>query len=367
MLSVNERMGRRTRVITATTASVAIIAMLSASSAAMANVHSVSEPAKAATAPTKADKDALAPVFQVGKVDVFDFGLEQQTTISAPDGGKGSTRRLRQDGRITRRVVSVSPDGGATLSLMYERAKVEMSIGPVNAQRLAFDTAMPAAADAQNELAKPVRAAVGRPILVTVNGAGEIVQIEGNTDPEQGPDGGENANASARGLIGDDVIRTHWRPLWALDGTGAKAQVGATWTTSTTRSEHPFGRFQTECTWKVTKADKGVVTAERTGAVTLSPAVGPSAVKSTIKAQSLTGTAEWDVAAGVMRKADLKQSITLEAESPQGPRTIMTTVITSVEKTTASAVFKAGGDAMKPVPAGGPADGTGSKGSDGKP
>lgn len=281
---------------------------------------------------------SLVPRWTKGEVTQYEFSIESRQkaeTIGETDSGRG--QRLYQDGLITRRVVETDAKG-TTLSFMYERARVAMSAGPT---RIEFDSSKPKEKENDNELTGPVSAAIGRPILVRLGADGSIESIEGNEEPEAKDEADAKKVRASRSLVGDEIIRKVWQPMYGLRVKASPTAIGASWQTEDRSSQPSIGSLTVLQDWTLKAVEDGIARIEATGKVELVPAVGPMSANASLEDQSVKGTAEWDVAGGMLKSSETAQRIKIVGEGGGVKQSLDNTVTVTFKRADRTAPAKA--------------------------
>jgi hypothetical protein len=290
----------------------------------------------------------------------FEFFSRWTSFMSEEDGGKKGGQLYRGTGRILRRVLSAD-DKGVTLSFMLERLHMQVSTGTVVTH---YDSDFGDAPDRKNDLTAPVNATVNRPITVRVGSDGQVVSIEGNEDPEPDPNKPEDAQAPhvIQGIIGTPVIRTLWKPLYAIDKKSLDSHVGDRWTTDDMNSDPSLGTFGVTLHHELKSEKDGIAKIQTIGEVDFTPAIGHNVIHGTLTGYTVTGDVEWDLAKGMLKSWSTSQEMKMDLEragEKQRRETQVKTIFTRVEPGAAKDTVKdpkasTGAPAVPATPAGKP-------------
>jgi hypothetical protein len=274
------------------------------------------------------DKVDLRPKWTKGDTAKYDFEFMSRWTAHASEGdtAKKGGQLYRQEGRMVRRVISVD-DTGVTLSIMMERLHMQVSSGT---EVVHYDSDFGDNPDRQNDLTGPVKMCVGRPITVKLNRAGEVVSIEGNENPEYDPNKPDAAQQQIpQAILGTQVIRKLWRPLYALDKKNLESRVGDKWTTTDVTVDPGLGTFELAIRNELNEFKDGVAKIESAADVSLTPAIGHGVVTATLTDSTVTGLVEWNVPKGILKTWETSQEMKLNAERSGEKQKLETKLTTS--------------------------------------
>ncbi len=294
-------------------------------------------------------KVALRPVWEKGQSASFDMRLETRVkaNILSNEGGQRS-QLYRQEARLSRRVLKADA-GGAVLAITIERLRMQVS---ADGEVLWHDSASTVSNNDASDLKQAIDIAVGRPITITLNPEGEVVSIEGNQDLEPMGDKGTPPKPIPQALLGDQVIRGVWRPLYGIPGAPESGSIGEAWTIEDKVTDRSMGIFNTTLTSVLGERSGDRARIDVTGTTRLIPAVGPSAVKGELQDHAINATYVWDVAARSLVSLVGRQSQVIEGERgtlKQRVETVVLRQITRVEPGTPDADWGAAAPPRGPV------------------
>lgn len=269
----------------------------------------------------------LSSAWTKGDATSYRFKVESMSTRTMlGDEGGTFTQIYRQEGTLTRRVLATDDKGGATLSIVIDAMKFQVSSGQTV---LWYDSAFKGDSTRTNELTEPVLTAVGRPIVVSVDAQGNVKTIEGNQDPEVTNEQDAQRPKIPQAILGDVVVKKVWRPLYGLAGAPAEAPAGGTWAFSDQTVDGRLGIY----TYTLNHTLKGVsgsdAAIDMTGDVKFQPAVGPGSIKAELKGAEVRGSIVWDAAKGTLKSHETVQMTTLEGEGGGKRQSVKTTVTTN--------------------------------------
>lgn len=225
----------------------------------------------------------------------------------APKGGQ----LYRQNGRIVRRVVCVD-DTCVTLALTMEQLHMQVSSGT---EVVHYDSDFGDNPDRQNVLTEPVKMCVGRQIIVKLDRAGEIVSVTGNEGP---PPDITNPDAPPKQLpqaiLGTQVIRKLWRPLYGLEKKNLNSRVGDKWTSTEVTTDPAMGTFELTLQHTLGELKDGIAKIDSTADVVLTPTIGPGGMSATLKESVVTGLVEWNASKGMLKTWETHQEMKLDTE-----------------------------------------------------
>lgn len=280
----------------------------------------------------------LEPRWANGATAGYTFVIENTqatTTVGSGEGAlaKTSTMTTTQKIDLTRKVLQESkgPSGGMVLAITYTRVQVRLAMGE---ESIDVDTSLPPEKDGDVELGESCRQTVGRTYQLWFDESGKLVKIDGN-NLTQG-----NAPTS-QSLIGDEVFRSQLAPLYGLPGAPKKASVGDKWGGTTRQAAGHLGTIVTEMSSTLASAAGGVGKVSISGTPSITPAVGPMALKTQVAKGSLDASAEWDSSAGGLKSWDSTRAMTYSVEGPGGKTSIDGTLKIKIQRQ------DAGGEAGK--------------------
>lgn len=259
-------------------------------------------PSPAATAPAKAAALLIRPFWEKDAKATFEFNfVSNQDAIlfeeNAPSGRSG--QRSEMSGRITRTVSDVTAEG-TKLIFTIEQLALQMTTGQ---SVVRFDSAKPMPGDEQNPLKPQVMLVVGRPITVHLDVNGKITKIENNTDPD--PKNEEEARRPRipRAVVGDEVIKNAWRPLYSFPARERAAHTaafmhapGSSWTSSDRSTPQGLGTMDVAFTHTLSPGATAPISIATKGVITLTPGVGPGSVTTEVSAQTVDAVTLIDLA-----------------------------------------------------------------------
>jgi hypothetical protein len=256
----------------------------------------------------------LHPKWTVGDVTVFEYDMLNNSYAQAPDDPKKKSGQLfRQLGRVARKVVAA--DGkGVTLSMKFERLYMQVAMGT---SVMYYDSSDGDNPSKVNELTGPVKACLEREIIVKLGPAGEVLSVTGH----------ENAASPATPLP-DDGPEKLWRPMYGLDKPGLEAKVGEVWTTHEENSNENLGTFTLALHNELKSATDGVALISVTADVSHEQASGPTAMKTELTEQTVTGEYEWDLVKGNLMSWSTAQDMKMDVDRV-GTRVVMGSKVTT--------------------------------------
>lgn len=267
----------------------------------------------------------------------------------APKGGQ----LYRQNGRLVRRVVAVD-DTGVTLALTMEQLHVQVSSGT---EVVHYDSDFGDNPDRQNALTEPVKMCVGRQIIVKLDRAGEIISVTGNENPPPDimkPDAPPRQLPQA--ILGTQVIRKLWRPLYGLEKKNLDSRVGDKWATTNVTTDPALGTFEISIQHTLSELKDGVAKIDSTADVMLTPAVGHGVVSATLKESAVTGLIEWNSSKGMLKTWDTNQEMKLDTERSGEKQKLETKLSTSFKWIDPNAPKEATKEPSKDAPKDSPKD-----------
>ncbi len=304
--------------------------MVMAGSAWAQTAETPSAAAPAAAAKAREEKAGSGPVvdlhpkWTVGDVTVFEYELLSNSYARAADDEKKKSGQLyRQMGRLVRRVVAAD-EKGATLSLRYERLYLQTAVGT---SVMYYDSEDGDAPTKVNELTGPVKMCMGREIVVRLDAEGEVQSVTGNESRGPGPDG-KGGEKIPQSVLGDEMVKKMWRPLYRLDKPGLTAKVGETWTTHDESSDPVRGTFLISLHNELKSASGGVAIIAATADVEHHPATGPTAMRAELTEHTVKGEYEWDLVKGNLRSWTTSQEMKMHAERA-GTKIVMGSKVTT--------------------------------------
>jgi len=269
----------------------------------------------------------LRPKWHIGDVTRYDMEIVKHNASKSPDDPNKKMGELyKQWGRLVRRVVAADASG-TTLSLMYETLHLQAAYGT---KVVHYSSDMGDNPDRQNELTPWVKACVGRPILVKLNAAGEVLSITGNEDPDASLPGADKMPHVPQAVLGDTPIRKLWAPLYALDRTEAK--LGQEWFDEQKNADGKLGTFDVKLRNRLSEFKDGVATISTVADVDLYPATGPAAAKTKLTESAVSGSVEWDVTRGTLKTWSTSQEFKLDAEGRARKEKIETFITTDFKR-----------------------------------
>ncbi len=259
------------------------------------------------------EKVDLHPKWTTGDTAKYEFEFTSRWMAKMGEGEKAPKggQLYRQNGRIVRRVVSVD-DTGVTLALTMEQLHMQVSSGT---EVVHYDSDFGDNPDRQNVLTEPVKMCVGRQIIVKLDRAGEIVSVTGNEGP---PPDITNPDAPPKQLpqaiLGTQVIRKLWRPLYGLEKKNLNSRVGDKWTSTEVTTDPAMGTFELTLQHTLGELKDGIAKIDSTADVVLTPAIGPGGMSATLKESVVTGLVEWNASKGMLKSWETHQEMKLDTE-----------------------------------------------------
>lgn len=298
------------------------VAGLTTLSASSASTLAVDTPPAATSSASGAVR--LRPKWEAGQTATYDMRIETRlkARILSDEGGLQS-QLYRQEARLTRRVIKADAKS-TVISVTIERLRMQVGAG---GQVLWYDSASTTYNGDAPELKQAIDTAVGRPITITLDAAGEVTAIEGNQDPE--PTNEEEAKKPRipQAILGDQVIKSVWKPLFGIPGAPESASSGQTWAVEEQSTDRVMGIFHTKLTYTVATTSATSASVAVTGTTKLTPAMGTSAVKGEVKDYAFVSTFDWDVGASTLRSLVGRQTQSIEGERGTLKQLVETTVL----------------------------------------
>ena len=302
------------------------------------------------------EKVDLHPKWTTGDTAKYEFEFTSRWMAKMGEGEKApkSGQLYRQNGRMVRRVVSVD-DTGVTLALTIEQLHVQVSSGT---EVVHYDSEFGDNPDRQNVLTEPVKMCVGRQIIVKLDRAGEILGVTGNEGPPPditNPDGPPKQLPQA--ILGTQVIRKLWRPLYGLEKKNLDSRVGDRWTSTDVTTDPAMGVFEMTIQHTLGELKDGVAKIVSTADVMLTPAVGQGGMSATLKESIVGGLVEWNASKGLLRTWETSQEMKLDTERSGEKQKLETKLLTSFKWIDPNAPKEAPKEPMKDAQKDAPKDG----------
>ncbi len=259
------------------------------------------------------EKVDLHPKWTTGDTTKYDFEFLSRWTSHMGEGEKAPKggQLYRQEGRLARRVVAVD-DSGVTLAITMERLHIQVSSGT---EVVHYDSDFGDIPERQNALTAPVKACVGRQIIVKLSRAGEVLSVEGNEPPPPDPSKTEVEQPQVpQAILGTQVVRKLWRPLYQLDKKNLDARVGDKWSTTDVTSDPGLGTFELTINNDLSELKDGVARITSVAEVMLTPAIGHGAITATLRESAVKGIIEWNTSRGMLKSWETSQDMKLDTE-----------------------------------------------------
>jgi hypothetical protein len=259
------------------------------------------------------EKVDLHPKWTTGDTARYDFEFLSRWTshLGEDEKAKKGGQLYRQEGRLVRRVASVD-DSGVTLAITMERLHIQVSSGT---EVVHYDSDFGDKPDRQNELTAPVQACVGRQITVKLNRAGEVVSVVGNENPAPDPSNPDAKQTQIpQAILGTQVVRKLWRPLYQLDKKNLDSRVGDKWSTTEVTTDPGLGTFELTFSHSLGEMKDGVAKITSTADVMLTPAIGHGVITATLTDSTIKGIVEWNTSTGTLKSWETNQDMKLDAE-----------------------------------------------------
>lgn len=301
------------------------------------------------------EKVDLHPKWTTGDTAKYEFEFTSRWTARMGEGEKAPKggQLYRQNGRLVRRVVSVD-DTGVMLALTMEQLHVQVSSGT---EVVHYDSDFGDNPDRQNALTEPVKMCVGRQILVKLDRAGEIVSVTGNEGP---PPDITNPDAPPKQLpqaiLGTQVIRKLWRPLYGLEKKNLDSRVGDKWSTTEVTTDPALGTFELTLQHTLGELKDGVAKIDSTADVVLTPTIGHGVISATLKESNVTGLVEWNASKGMLKTWETHQEMKLDTERSGEKQKLETKLSTQFKWIDPNAPKEAPKEPMKDAPKDPPAE-----------
>lgn len=276
------------------------------------------------------EKVDLRAKWTTGDTSKYEFEFTSRWTARMGEGEKPTKggQLYRQNGRMVRRVLAVD-DGGVTLALTMEQLHVQVSSGT---EVVHYDSDFGDNPERVNVLTELVNLCVGRQIIVKLDRAGEIVSVTGNESPPPDitkPDA--PAKQLPQAILGTQVIRKLWRPLYGLEKKNLNSRVGDKWTSTDVTTDPALGTFELTIQHTLSAFKDGVAKIDSTADVMLTPVIGHGVMSATLKGSTVTGMVEWNASKGLLKTWETNQEMKLDTERSGEKQKLETVLSTSIK------------------------------------
>lgn len=295
---------------------------LAALTAAHAQTTAASPAADAAKAPANVGAVDLRPRFTAGQTIKFTQRTLRTDTMSLSTGGQpagdkpGVAPVMRQSTKIdqtidyTLKVESASAEGAAlSLEITAIKAAAELAKG-----KFEWDSSSPADdKDASNPVLGAYKPVVGSVTRLTLDKNGQISDV--STDARL-PAAPRNEFATPiMGLTSADQIKARWSGVLAVKPGSEPAAVGATWTQTTVIPNASVGRFETDQAYTLKSVEGDLAKLDIAGTLKLLPFAADRPAQGTFSDPKASGSAVWDLKAGMIREQVWTQQATLNVNA----------------------------------------------------
>jgi hypothetical protein len=244
--------------------------------------------------PAKAD----APKAEPAKADAPADGKDAAKP-SAPGQDKTMMRQswtIDQTAVYELRVIGAS-EAGATLELELKSIEASADL-PAGKQTWKNDQPEDDK-DQSNAVLQAYKPIVGGILKITMDGQGKVVDVAG--DPRIRVEVGGTLAPMVQVMVGPDLVKARWGPtVWIKDGREA-ATVGQSWKNTEEVPNRALGNFVYETTNTLKSVKDGIAEIEITGDIKLVPKADGKSAQATLTEHSISGSAKWDVKAGMVK------------------------------------------------------------------
>lgn len=292
----------------------------------------------------------LRPKFKLGDQIRYTMNIDTSSDVKSPSLPELDQKQvMRQEIGLLIRVVEAG-DEGATIELVYERVKVAIESDAITAE---YDSGAPGKStrpssrqpakkpasppsqdplspgglgdmDDADILAATMQGIVGSVMTIKLDSAGNIVNVSG---------GGSLTPPGGVGAIGGQGGGS-W--LVASPGQSGFANLGETWSTTSTLGGTPLGDFKMITNYTLRSASGGRANIAISGGIesnaSMSPGGGGGGGGAQIKDARYSGSYVWDTQLGQLREMQTTQSATVDGSGMGVPMTMRTTSDVKVKK-----------------------------------
>ena len=278
-------------------------------------------PAAAASTDSAAAVD-LRPRFKAGDTHRFSQRIVRTDTMSLSTGGQpmgdkpGVPPVMRQSTKIDQtvdfvlKVESASAEGASlTLEIAGIKAAADMTKG-----RFEWDSSAPADdKDASNPVLGAYKPLVGSVTRLTLDKDGRITDV--STDARL-PAAPRNEFATpVMGLATAEQIKARWSSLLAVRPAAEPAAVGSTWTQTSVIANPSVGRFETDQLYTLKSVQGDAANLDIAGTLKLLPFAADKPAQGSFSDAKASGSAIWDLKAGLIREQIWTQQSTLSVNA----------------------------------------------------
>lgn len=268
----------------------------------------------------------LTPRFEPGQADVYTLTQKSENRVASPGTAKTNPapadQTLEQSYTLRLSVDEALPEGGARLSLVYERVRVKL----VTPDRtIEVDSDKPANAADADPITLALTSIAGTTLRLTADAKGTIKKVEGGADTL-----GLSSLLGQAGsaLSGKDAVSV------LMPGTAppTKARVGDTWT-STSRLAGPLlGDTALTLRHSLESVCAGVATVAIKGSMEPAKAKGAQDSIARVSSATTDGTYLWNTQRGGLDSLTLRQVVRLESDLIEPGRVMESTSVTEVRR-----------------------------------
>lgn len=280
--------------------------------------HAQTPAAAPAADAAKAGAVDLRPRLTAGQIIKFTQRTLRTDTMSLSTGGQptGVAPVMRQSTKIdqtidyTVKVESASAEGAAlSLEITAIKAAAELAKG-----KFEWDSSSPADdKDASNPVLGAYKPVVGSVTRLTLDKNGQITDV--STDARL-PAAPRNEFATPiMGLTSADQIKARWSGVLAVKPGSEPAAVGATWTQTTVIPNASVGRFETDQAYTLKSVEGDMAKLDIAGTLKLLPFAADKPAQGTFSDPKASGSAVWDLKAGMIREQVWTQQATLNVNA----------------------------------------------------
>lgn len=271
----------------------------------------------------QAAKVDLSPKFRTGDETTYSF-LSETKQHSAILNGREQRSNASSEARLAVKVADVGADG-ARLEIKYERLRVLVESPQNNAE---FDSEWTPDRAADLPLAVAVRALVGKPLICTVNAAGELVAVDVGavTMPEGAP------GAMLRQMLDREALGDMVGAMFSLKPAPAQAAPGETWTRTRSMKSGGGGSLKMTQTIELVEADAERARTTLNGKISMEGLTGEGAKFMNMKRGDVAGATVWDLTSGLARTVDYQTNMVVEDSNPQMKGSIVTVTVSGRQR-----------------------------------
>jgi hypothetical protein len=242
----------------------------------------------------------LRPKFRKGQNTSFKVEMNSTNDLAGGDTGKPE-QVIKQEIGITLKVREVSAQGNATIDLVYDSLKFEMSSDALD---VSFDSTKKATGQ-DDPMADVLRTVVGLSLTLEADRDGNITSVSGGSGLPAG---------LAQQFTGADVVKNFFGPIMNIQKGSGQVSVGDSWTNDDS-IQGGMGNFRMKNTYTLSSYNAPIAKVKMSGMMNLD---GSNTGPVNLREGTLRGDYEWNTEEGMLKSMNFSMRTLLETKLTGG-------------------------------------------------